>query len=381
MSKLLWPAFRFGLASLDPQPGQTRDMSRKKTSLFGTALSVLHYTKVDRLLAPLTRGQGVIFMLHHVRPGQPAEFEPNRILAVTPEFLESVIEHVKAQGFDCVSLDEAAQRLAEGNERRPFACFTLDDGYRDNRDYAYPVFKRHNVPFAVYVPSAFAEGEGDLWWLTLEAIVARASQITLDMNGSEQTFLTETVEAKIAAFEKIYWWLRELPERKARDVVAKLATAQRYDASQTCRDLVMSWDELRAFSTDPLVTIGAHTVNHFALAKLSEDEAREEIQQGVERIEQKLGRPCRHFSFPYGDERSAGTREFRLAKDLGFRTAVTTRKGLIHRDHAGTLTALPRFSLNGDFQDVRFVKVMLSGLPFALWNGVARLQARRAAAF
>ncbi len=356
-------------------------MSRKKTNLFGTALSVLHYTKADRLLAPLTRGQGVIFMLHHVRPVKPADFEPNRILAVTPEFLEIVIQHVKDQGFDCVSLDEAAHRLENGKNSRPFACFTLDDGYRDNRDYAYPIFKRHSVPFTVYVPSAFAEGEGDLWWLTLEATVARATKIVVGMKGAEQTFITDTVDAKTGAFEKIYWWLRELPERQARDVVAKLATAHGYGARQTCRDLVMSWDELRAFATDPLVTIGAHTVNHFALAKLSEEEAREEIRRGVEHIEQKLGRPCRHFSFPYGDERSAGSREFRLAKDLGLRTAVTTRKGLIHREHASTLTALPRFSLNGDFQDLRFVKVMLSGLPFALWNGVARLQARRAAAF
>ena len=356
-------------------------MARNKANLFSTALSVLHYTKADRLLAPLTRGQGVIFMLHHVRPGEPANFEPNRILAVKPEFLEGVIQHVKAQGFDCISLDEAAQRLEDGNDARPFACFTLDDGYRDNRDYAYPVFKRHGVPFTVYVPSAFAEGEGDLWWLTLEATIARASKIVLDMKSVEQTFFTDTVEAKNAAFEKIYWWLRDLPERQARDVVAKLAKTQGYDTSQTCPELVMSWDELSAFATDPLVTIGAHTVNHFALAKLSEDEARDEIRRGVDHIEQKLGRPCRHFSFPYGDERSAGDREFLLAKELGLRTAVTTRKGLIHREHTDALTALPRFSLNGDFQDLRFVKVMLSGLPFALWNGVVRLQARRAAAF
>ena len=96
-------------------------MARPKANLFSAALTVLHYTKIDRLMAPLTRGQGVIFMLHHVRPGAPEDFEPNRILRVTPEFLESVIAFVKVQGFDCISLDEAATRLETGARGRPFA--------------------------------------------------------------------------------------------------------------------------------------------------------------------------------------------------------------------------------------------------------------------
>ena len=36
------------------------------------------------------------------------------------------------------------------------------------------------------------------------------------------------------------------------------------------------------------------------------------------------------------------------------------------------MTALPRLSLNGDFQDLRYIKVMLSGAPFAVWNAVHR---------
>ena len=62
----------------------------------------------------------------------------------------------------------------------------------------------------------------------------------------------------------------------------------------------MSWDELRELAQDPLVTIGAHTKSHFALAKLPEADTRAEIADSVARIERELGRPCRHFSYPYG---------------------------------------------------------------------------------
>ena len=76
---------------------------------------------------------------------------------------------------------------------------------------------------------------------------------------------------------------------------------------------------------DPLVTIGAHTRGHYALARLGEERARVEITQSIARLEQQLGRPCRHFSYPYGDASAAGEREFRLAREAGVATAVTTR--------------------------------------------------------
>ena len=74
--------------------------------------------------------------------------------------------------------------------------------------------------------------------------------------------------------------------------------------------------------------------------------------------------PCRHFSYPYGDEASAGQREYDLVRELGLKTGMTTRKGLIHARHTCALTALPSISLSGD-QNPRYVKVLLSGVPFA----------------
>jgi peptidoglycan/xylan/chitin deacetylase (PgdA/CDA1 family) len=142
----------------------------------------------------------------------------------------------------------------------------------------------------------------------------------------------------------------------------------------------MGWDELREFAEDPLVTIGAHTRRHLALAKLSLSEARLEMEEGVRRLENELGRRVRHFSFPYGDETSAGSREFELARELGFDTAVTTRKGLVHERHANLTTSLPRVSLNGNFQNTRYVKVMLSGAPFAFWDMARHLRPETKAA-
>jgi peptidoglycan/xylan/chitin deacetylase (PgdA/CDA1 family) len=135
----------------------------------------------------------------------------------------------------------------------------------------------------------------------------------------------------------------------------------------------MTWSEIRDLARNPLVTIGAHTRRHYAIAPMSLAEARLEITESTRRIEAELGRPVRHFSFPYGDEQSADVRDFELVRELGFKTAVTTRKQLIHGHHSGEMTGLPRVSLNGEFQDARYIKVMLSGAPFALQNMVRRV--------
>lgn len=347
-------------------------MSRRNTTLIKSVLGALHFSGADRLLAPLTRGNGVIFTLHHVRPEPPQAFEPNRILKITPEFLDAVIRQVLELGFEIVSLDGVHERLVSGRVERPYACFTFDDGYRDNRDHAYPVFKRHNLPFAIYAATEFADGTGDLWWLALEEAIRRAPAITLQMDGDVRRFMTATAAAKGKAFHEIYWWLRTLPEHRARAVVRELAMSAGYDPSAVCRELVMNWDEMRELAKDPLVTIGAHTKGHWALAKLSENAARAEMRDSIKRVSQELGRPCRHFSYPYGDAESAGLREFEVARALGLKTAVTTRKGLLRAVHGRSLTHLPRVSLNGDYQDERYIRVMLSGAPFALMDAIGR---------
>jgi len=181
------------------------------------------------------------------------------------------------------------------------------------------------------------------------------------------------------AFYEIYWPLRARPETELRATVQAVAAEAGYDASRLCRDLIMSWDEIRALAADPLVTIGAHTCRHFAVAKLSEEEARREIADSVARIACELGRPCRHFSFPYGDTASAGPRDFAIARALGLETAVTTQKDVVRRgvDRHG----LPRVSLNGDYQAARFVEVLLTGVPFRMFDAAqtARAYARRLA--
>ena len=342
-----------------------------KYQVFRAALNTLYFSGVYRVLRPLMGGVGAILMLHHVRPARPDRFQPNHLLEVTPKFFERVIRQLRRSRVDLISLDEMHRRVATGDfPRRRFVCVTFDDGYRDNFEFAYPVLKKYEVPFAIYVATSFADRIGELWWLALEAVIAQNQMIGLRIDGQDRWFECRSVQEKRAVFDHIYAWLRQRPtEAELRQVMRDLTARHQVDMPAFCAELCMRWDELATLAADPLVTIGAHTVNHPILTKLDDKAVRSELEGSRSVIEAALGVRPAHLAYPVGDRSAAGPREFKIASELGFKTAVTTRAGVIFRRHAGHLTALPRISLNGNFQRPRYAKVLISGAATGLWNG------------
>jgi peptidoglycan/xylan/chitin deacetylase (PgdA/CDA1 family) len=351
-------------------------MKQLRNNVIRAGLGALYFSGAHHLLRPLLSGVGAIFMLHHVRPAREGAFQPNRHLEVTPDFLRATLCHLRSREIDIVSMDELHERLVQGRFERRFAAFTLDDGYRDNRDHALPVLREFDAPATVYVASDFAEGTGRLWWTALEAVVAKAEQVDVTIGPSALRLDASTLPAKQATFDRLHDWLRALPgEHDLKREIEALCTAHDVDMEALCRSLCLSWDEVKRLAADPLVTIGAHTISHCNLAKQSEEIATQEMTVGRMRIEHALEREVLHLAYPYGDRDAAGTREFALAAAAGFKTAVTTRPGMLFAENADHMTALPRVSLNGNYQDVRVLPVLTSGAATAMWNGFRRFAA------
>ena len=323
---------------------------------------------LHKALAPATRGQGVILTFHRVRPWEPATpgFAPNRLLEITPEFLDRALGLTRRLGFELVALEEARRRLVEGGVR--FAALTFDDGYRNTRDFALPVLERHGAPFTVFFAPGFIERSARLWWLELEESLRRLDEVSIDRAGLALSLPTRAPKEKTVAFARIYWALRARPEAELLDAVGALARKAGVDGAAIADALFLNWDEVAAFSRHPLVTAGAHSMTHRMLAKWPAAAAREEMAGSKAALEARLGLEVGAFAYPVGDASSAGPREFELARQIGFTTAVTTRPGMLFPEHAKHLTALPRVSVNGLWQSAAALEVLLSGAPFMLWN-------------
>ncbi|MCF8476501.1 MAG: polysaccharide deacetylase family protein [Pseudolabrys sp.] len=352
-------------------------MVAMKKTIIRTGLETLYFSGMHHMMRPFLGGVGTILTLHHVRPPRKEAFQPNRLLEVTPIFLEGLLRRLKRSGSDVITLDEMHRRFVENDFKRRFVCITFDDGYKDLARWAHPLLKKYEMPYALYIPTSFPDRLGELWWLALEAVIATNNRIGMLINGEQQYFDCGTVPEKRELFDAIYGYLRSMKtEDEVRKTVRDLCATYRVDIPEICRELCMDWDEIALLAQDPLVTIGAHTVNHMMLKKVPNDDAvRAEMEMSRSVLEAALGRRPEHFAYPVGDPTSAGPREFRIASELGFKTAVTTRPGVLFKAHAEHLTALPRISVNGEFQQQRYLKVLMSGAGTAVWNRFRRVDA------
>ncbi|WP_375450337.1 polysaccharide deacetylase family protein [uncultured Devosia sp.] len=345
-------------------------MPSLKYAAIGAMFEALWLSRLPALIRALSASRGVIFTLHRVLPEAPPAFSPNAILQVRPDFLEFCITRIRALGLDIVSLDDALVRLASPDRGKPFVVFTFDDAYKDNLRHALPILQRQGCPFTLYVPTALVDGVGQVWWQAIEDIIAREQSVAIVEGGYVERLETTTTAQKQAAYDALYWRLRKMPEAERIALVRSFAEDHGYDLDRQCRELIMDWQELHHFADEPLCTIGAHTVHHYELAKLSPDQARSEMAQSADILLARLGERPAHISYPLGGPLSAGPREFDMARDLGFRSGVTTRPGGLYPRHARSLHALPRVSLNGLFQKRRYVDVFATGAIFSAMGRV-----------
>jgi len=108
---------------------------------------------------------GHILMLHRVVE-QRSDNPSQRELEVTPDFLEQTIMDYRQKGYTFIKIDELPIfnfQFSIFNFSR-FVCLTFDDGYQDNYDIAYPILRRLEVPFTVYVTTGFIDNCLPMWW-------------------------------------------------------------------------------------------------------------------------------------------------------------------------------------------------------------------------
>ncbi len=333
------------------------------------ALNVVRFSGLGAVASRFTLGCGAILMLHRVTDDPPMPFGFNRHLAITPQFLDAVLCETRALGFRFVTMCEAIDRLASGATGERFITITADDGYRDNLTAALPTLEKHGAPITIYVAPNLIEGKVDLWWDVLEDIVTRRDMIYLDTPRGRLSIESATPGDKFRANTVIHNYLTtEVPEHAQRKVIRELAASAGVDPARPGRETLMTWDELRRCAAHPLVTIGAHTMNHFNLARLTDEQVAQEMTDSARVLNVELGVNARHFAFPYGYASAVGPREVEIARQAGFATAVTTRHGVLYPEHASHPHALPRISINGRYQQVSHVRTMVRGLTTAMSN-------------
>ena len=283
-------------------------------ALPSASLSVLAYHRV--LIAP-----------DPMRPGVP-----------TVEEFERRMRWL-ASNFDVMPLTEAVRALRANRLPKRALSITFDDGYADNHDLALPVLRQLGLPATFFITTGFLDGGYMFNDLVIEAMRhARGPQFDLSDLGYGRLSIMTDNERRQAADLILQQLKYDMPRR--RHAIA-IDIARRASAIMPER-LMMTNQEVKALY-DAGMEIGAHTVTHPILARMSLDSVRQEIKDGRSHLEQIIGVPVNLFAYPNGRPGKDYRREhIGILKELGFAAAVSTAWGAARS--GDDLYQIPRFT-------------------------------------
>ncbi|MES3020540.1 MAG: polysaccharide deacetylase family protein [Pseudomonadota bacterium] len=245
-------------------------------------------------------------------------------------------QHVRLlkRWFHLLPLAEAARRLRERTLPSRAACITFDDGYADNAEVALPILQRLRVPATFFIASGFLDG-GCMWNDAVIEVVRNAPGARLNLSRSGfGSFDIGCPQRRRAVIDTLINALKYLPAEE-RDARVK-SMARRFAPTMLSSDQVIALHRAG-------MEIGAHTVNHPILTKISNADARREIGNSRARLEEIIQAPVRLFAYPNGKPgRDFEKRHANMLRAQGFEAAVTTAWGAARADTDPF--ELPRFT-------------------------------------
>ncbi|WP_024880271.1 polysaccharide deacetylase family protein [Methylosinus sp. LW3] len=308
---------------------------------------------IGALLDTARGARGCLLTFHRAAPSALWQRLPNRNFYLDLAYLDRLLVYLKAQRWSIVTMEEAIERAAANRPGDRFVNFSVDDCYRDTFEEIVPLFRAHGAPVTLFVTTGIPDATMPMWHAGLEDIILSKDRIAHD----GETVKVETAQEKRAVYAAIE---RAWEGPRAGALYSAFCAENGFDEAQLREKHAISWDMLESLARDPLVEIGAHTVDHPRVSALAEAEALAELEACRQRLRERLGREVRHFAFPFGRAADAGERDFELARRAGFSSAATTRKGVMRR--RSNVFSLPRNTLNGAARSLAMAEMHLTGV-------------------
>ncbi len=226
--------------------------------------------------------------------------------------------------FNVLPLDQAIAHMRAGTLPARAACITFDDGYADNFHVALPILQGHGLTATFFIATGFLDG-GRMWNDTLIETVRGSTAAALDTSAlGLGRYPIASIAEKQGAISALIGHIKYRPVAERIAITEQLAQLAGIKLSQ---DLMMSSQEVKAVRQAGM-QIGAHTVSHPILARLTDEQARQEIGVSKTYLEQLLGESVGLFAYPNGkpsEDYSPQTVD--VVRSLGFDAAVSTQWG------------------------------------------------------
>jgi peptidoglycan/xylan/chitin deacetylase (PgdA/CDA1 family) len=294
----------------------------------------------------------IILIYHRIAPKEDIGF----LKPLNPKIFEKQIEYLK-QNYNIISLPEL-QKLIKNKciPKEKTVIITIDDGYKDNYLYAYPIFKRYNVPATIFLSTGNIEHNEPFWCDEVSALIHLTSKKELKLKGFQNYDLTYP-HNKYYCINNLIEKIKRYDKDERIKTINNLIDATDIDIPDELNQLVLSWNDVKKMNGN-VINFGAHTVTHTILTNSKLEDAMCEISGSKEIIEDYLGSDIDTFSYPNGTYDDFNCSIANLVKKAGFTCAVTTIPSLI--TSKSNLFTLGR--INGSINDFNNFRVITSGI-------------------
>jgi peptidoglycan/xylan/chitin deacetylase (PgdA/CDA1 family) len=276
----------------------------------GYRRDVRYFLGLDKAFYKNARGSRIL-IYHGICQHDHTRFNPIFLTAKTFE------THLKLYKKHCnvVSLDDYYKGNFSNDKFN--VCLTFDDGFANNYKYVLPLLEKYQIPATFFITGITNEGY-DILWNDFLGIISKYGPQNITYKKQQyyqgKYDLYYDVDSHITLKDK----LRATGFNEKADMMKMLYPLVSFKNEERHKDhwLQMTAEQIKEMAASPYATIGAHGYYHNDLAKISSEDAFNEMLHVKQYMEALINKPVTSLAFPYG---SYNQKVVNAAKRAGYK--------------------------------------------------------------
>lgn len=250
--------------------------------------------------------------------------------------------------YSVVKLSEIKESITLRKPLPPrTAVVTIDDGFCDAYEIAFPILRQIQIPATLFVITDFLDGRIWLWTDKLRYLTAnaRSGRVRVNITSNDLTFNLDGPLSRLAAASKVNEILKKLPESVKDSAIQEIAASLKVSLPNEPPPEFGPITWAQAIEMDRAnIEIGSHTLTHPILPNVGNEQLDRELSGSRARLEQALEHQVKLFCYPNG---SYDARTKRAVAKAGYECAATTEPRLVEKE--SDPLALSRIPADLDF--------------------------------
>jgi peptidoglycan/xylan/chitin deacetylase (PgdA/CDA1 family) len=258
-------------------------------------------------------------------------------LKTTARVFEAQLQYLTAR-YRIVPLSSIAEALTNGRSLRAgLAAITIDDGYGDAYEIAFPLLRKYSAPATLFVVTGFVDKACWVWTDKMRylALKSDAPLLKAAVAGRKVEIRLGNHVSRLQAAARANRLIKRLPDDAKDEAIDRIALALGVElpADPPPQYRPVTWEQAREMDSSGL-EVASHTVSHPILTNVTDEQLARELSESKERLQVILGHQVDSFCYPNGGQDG---RVRRAVERAGYRCAVTTRPGF-NDDRSDPLT-------------------------------------------